>query len=60
MDPEIQDGDWIRFPMKGSRIEGKVVEAELATYHVRMKGGGYTIVAADDSVEKIDTPEGEE
>ncbi len=60
MAQEIQDGDWISFSSEGSRVEGKVVEAEVGTYHVRLKGGGYTIVAADASVEKIDPPEGEE
>lgn len=60
MAQQIEDGDWISFPSGGSRVEGKVIEAEIATYTVRMKDGGYTVVAADDRVEKIDPPEGEE
>lgn len=60
MAQNIEDGDWIRFPSGGSRVEGKVIEAELATCTVRMKDGGYTIVAMDERVEKIDPPEGEE
>ena len=47
-------------PRGGSRVEGKIVEAEVGTHHVRTKGGGYTIVAADASVERTDPPEGEE
>ncbi len=60
MAQEIGDGDWISFLSGGSRVEGKVIESEISTYHVRMKNGGYAIVAIDDSVEKIDPPEGEE